>query len=64
MWNVNFNNHCSFNKSLRILFHKKQRLNNSSGYTEEEIEELTKEIENEIYISWKNIKADLKGNKG
>lgn len=64
MWNLNSNKHCSFNKSLRILFHKKQSLNNSLGYTEEEKEKLTREIENEIYISWNKIKSDLKGNKG
>lgn len=64
MCNVKLNEHCSFNKDLRNLFHKKQSLNNSLSYTEEEKELLIKEIEKEIYISWNKMKNNLKRNKG
>lgn len=64
MHNIDLNKHCSFNKNLRILFHKKQEINNSSKYTEKEKEKLINEIEKEIYISWNNIKINSKGNKG
>ena len=64
MLKVKENDHCSFNKTIRNLFYRKQNINNSFSYTEEEKKLLTSEIEKDIYNTWNNIKYNLKKNKG
>lgn len=61
---VDTNKHCSFNKSVRELFYKKQNINNSLNYSEEEKRILTKEIEKDIHNTWEKIKYDSKRKKG
>lgn len=53
---IDINKHCSLNKSVRNLFYKKQNINNSIFYTEEEKKLLTREIEKDIFDTWKKIK--------
>ena len=64
MLKINTNEHCSFNRKVRILFHKKQRINNAVNYTEEEKKKIINEIEKDIYICWNSIKQELKRSKG
>ncbi|MCR1951654.1 MULTISPECIES: hypothetical protein [unclassified Clostridium] len=60
--NIDINKHCSLNKSVRNLFYKKQNINNSIFYTEEEKKVLTREIEKDIYNTWKMIRYSLETN--
>lgn len=53
---IDINKHCSLNKLVRNLFYKKQNINNSIYYTEEEKKVLTSQIEKDIYDTWKKIK--------
>ncbi|EEH98968.1 hypothetical protein PMY56_00185 [Clostridium tertium] len=59
---IDINKHCSLNKSIRNLFYKKQNINNSIFYTEEEKKELTREIEKDIYDTWKKIRYSFDNN--
>ena len=56
MIKIDTNKHCSLNKSIRNLFYKKQDINNSIYYTEEEKKALTSQIEKDIYDTWKKIR--------
>ncbi|GAA0084411.1 hypothetical protein ACH36K_16995 [Clostridium sp. MB05] len=56
MKKIDTNKHCSLNKSIRNLFYKKQDINNSIYYTEEEKKVLTSQIEKDIYDTWKKIR--------
>jgi hypothetical protein len=56
MKKIDANKHCSLNKSIRNLFYKKQDINNSIYYTEEEKKVLTSQIEKDIYDTWKKIR--------
>ncbi|WP_195262525.1 hypothetical protein [Clostridium sp. 1001275B_160808_H3] len=60
--NIDINKHCSLNKSVRNLFYKKQNINNSIFYTEEEKKVLTREIEKDIYNTWKMIRYSFETN--
>ena len=64
MLKINTNEHCSFNRTVRSLFHKKQRINNAINYTDEEKKKIINEIENDIFICWNNVKQELKKSKG
>ena len=59
---IDINKHSSLNKSIRNLFYKKQNINNSIFYTEEEKKELTREIEKDIYDTWKKIRYSFDNN--
>ncbi|KLE15790.1 hypothetical protein [Clostridium sp. C8] len=64
MIKVDVNKHCSLNKAVRSLFYKKQNINNSIYYSEEEKRLLTKEIERDIYNTWEKIRYSLNMSKG
>ena len=59
---IDINKHCSLKKSIRNLFYKKQNINNSIFYTEEEKKELTREIEKDIYDTWEKIRYSFDNN--
>lgn len=48
--------HCSLDKDVRRLFYKKQNINNSSNYSEEEKRLLTEKIEKDIIEIWRKAK--------
>ncbi len=64
MLRVDRSKHCSFNESVRQLFYKKQDVNNSGRYTEEEKILLTRKIENDISNTWEKLKYEFNKNKG
>lgn len=59
MTKINIKGHCSLNKVIRNLFHKKQKINNSTYYSEEEKKKLIMEIEENIRNKWAEIKLNL-----
>lgn len=48
MKNIIKSERCSFNKDARILFNKKQHINNSNKYTDEEKKILIRKLNTEI----------------
>lgn len=56
MLKINRKNHCSLDKDIRRLFYKKQNINNSDNYSEEEKKILTAKIEKDIIEIWEKVK--------
>ena len=56
MLKINRKEHCSLDKDIRRLFYKKQNINNSNNYSEEEKRVLTAKIEKDIIETWEKIK--------
>ena len=59
MLNLDVSKHCSLNKAIRVLFYKKQKINNSRYYSEEEKKKLTMEIEESLCNKWNEMKSNL-----
>lgn len=56
MLKINRKKHCSLDKDIRRLFYKKQNINNSNNYSEEEKKLLTAKIEKDIIEIWEKVK--------
>ena len=56
MLKINRKKHCSLDKDIRRLFYKKQNINNSNDYSEEEKKLLTEKIEKDIIEIWESLK--------
>lgn len=53
----NIKKRCSLDKDIRDLFYKKQDINNSNSYSEEEKRLLTEMIEKDIIRVWRSIRS-------
>lgn len=56
MLRISGKKHCSLDKDIRKLFYKKQNINNSNNYSEEEKKLLTTKIEKDIIEIWEKLK--------